>query len=85
MREQPRLRYVFTILHGLALNQIISYINKNEIRLSDLRDLIVVLKTVFDDSHRQRNAKRKLVALCMSIRNFASFYAKFQQYATKAE
>jgi hypothetical protein len=85
VREQPRLRYVFALLRDLALNQILSYVNENEIRLSDLRDLIVVLKMIFDDSHRQRNAKRKLVTLRMSIRDFASFYAKFQRYATKAE
>jgi hypothetical protein len=83
VKEQPRLRYVFTLLRDIALNQIFSYNTENEIRLSDLRDLIVVLKTVFGDSHRQRNAKRKLMTLRMSIRDFASFYAKFQQYATK--
>jgi hypothetical protein len=77
VREQPRLRYAFALLRGPALNQILLYINENEIRLSDLRDLIAVLKTVFGDSHRQRNAKRKLVTLRMNIRDFASFYTKF--------
>jgi hypothetical protein len=84
VREQPRLRYVFALLRGLALNQILSYVNEDEIRLSGLRDLIAVLKAAFGDSHRQRNAERKLVALRMGIRDFASFYAKFQRYAAKA-
>jgi hypothetical protein len=47
--QQTRLRYVFVLLHEVALNQILSYVKNDRINFVNLAELIDVLKAIFEN------------------------------------
>ena len=80
--EQARLRYAFALLRGSALDQVLPYVRNNRVDLANLDALTTILETAFGDPNQRRNAERKLHTLRIGTKDFASYYTKFQRYAT---
>lgn len=80
--EQDRLRYAISRLSGPALSQVAPFIRPNNINLIDITALLRILESAFGDPDRIATAEQKIDNLKQKNKDFASYYAEFQRYAS---
>lgn len=81
--EQSKLRLAFRFLVGDALAQVHMYVRDDRVELDDLAALITILENAFGNPNRVAEAEAKLFAISQGSRDFRSYYAEFQRYASK--
>lgn len=83
--DQTRLRYAISLLKGPALDQVAAYIQNDRIDLSNLDQLTRILETAFGDPDRKSTAETKLLTIRQANRDFSTYFAEFQRYASEVE
>jgi len=58
--EADRLRYAVSVLGDSALDEVLPYIQNNQVNLPDLAALITILETAFSNPNRVQEAAFKL-------------------------
>jgi hypothetical protein len=67
----------------VTASQILSYVKNDQVKLRDLTALIQILKNVFDNPNRVRDAENKLFTIDQKTRNFSAYFTKFQRYVAE--
>jgi hypothetical protein len=62
---------------------VLPYVRDDRVELRDLAALIQILKNVFGNPNRVRNAENKLFTIGQETRDFSAYFAKFQRYAAE--
>jgi len=78
-----RMAYTFNRLEGRAQEQVLPYVQNNQINLTDTEDIIQILKNTFGDPDPAATACSKLYNLRQGKREFAVYYAEFQSLVAK--
>lgn len=83
--DQAKLRYTISLLKGAALDQVAAFVQNDRINIDNLDMLIKILETAFGDPDRKATAETKLLSLRQANRDFSSYFAEFQRYASEVE
>jgi len=80
-----QVAYAIGLLTGPAFSQVLPYIRETSIDLPDIASLFRILDIAFGDPDLAATAERKLETLKQANREFSSYYAEFQRYASDVE
>ena len=81
--EQSRLRLAINCLAGEAMDQVQQYVKADRVDLDNVEVLIDILEEAFGNPNRMAEVEAKLCSLQQGNREFTSYYAEFQQYASE--
>jgi len=81
--EQTKLRLAINCLEGDALDQVRMYVQGTQVNLANLEALITILNNAFGNPNRVAKAEHKLNTTMQGSRDFCSYYAEFQRYASE--
>jgi len=81
--EQTKLRLAVNYLRGDAADQVRSYVRNGRVNLPNLAALITILENAFSNPNRVAEAESKLSTIQQGARDFPSYYAEFQRYASE--
>lgn len=83
--DQSKLRYTISLLKGPALDQVAAFVRNDRIDLANFESLVQILETAFGDPDRKATAETKLLSLRQANRDFSTYFAEFQRYASEVE
>ena len=81
--EQTKLRLAINCLEGDALDQVRMYVQGTQVNLANLEALITILNNAFGNPNRVAEAEHKLNTIMQGSRDFCSYHAEFQRYASE--
>src|SRR6266576_632079 len=82
---QHILKYAINRLEGAALNQLLPYVQNDNVNLADLAALVRILEDAFGDPDRVATAERELEKLQQKNREFSAYYADFQRLIAEVQ
>lgn len=81
--EQARLCYAVSVLDKEALDQVLPFVQNDRVDLENLAALIEILEAAFGNPNRVADPEHKLNTIHQSSRDFSSYFAEFQRYASE--
>lgn len=81
--EQSKLRAAVLCLTGDAMDQARIYIQDERVNLANLAAFITVMENAFGNPNRVAEAEHKLRTITQGTRDFSTYHAEFQRYASE--
>ena len=81
--EQENLRLAVNCLSGDALDQIRMYVLDDQINFTNLAAFITVMENAFGNPNKVMEAEHMLSTNTQGSRDFSSYHAEFQRYASE--
>jgi len=81
--EQAKLHLAINCLAGDPLDQAHMYVQNDQVNLPNLAAFIAIMETAFGNPNRVAETEHKLNTIVQESRDFTSYVAEFQRYASK--